>query len=305
MWSIDKEPMSRIYEGFIYAYLADGGFFIDKSFNMIRLAQENQIYQFDSTTAVQVTYDVRKFNEKLGLIKDASNQFIIQSPYNPLLDEYPTDSVTITADDFIAEITSNNILSLGKLTTLYNDYVNYVNSYFSFPAGFHTLLSSQSNTDTNNGTFDVSDFLRLLQPVITGHGDTVTTTNGSITIYNINASLRYAVDTNAFGNRDPSSNTAPYSSDPVNTHNFGLGDGFMADDLVYAPTGISIGLNTVMKPNFFTQVATPNDIVSAVTTENYQNLVANTDAAMYNTILDPSANLLQRTITVPLLIKLV
>ena len=297
--------MSEIYSGTIYAFYGSGGFFIDKSFNMIRLAAENQIYTFDSTTAVQVTYDVRKMNSKLGLIKDASNQFILQSRYNPLLDEYPTDTITISANEFISEISTANILSLGGLVTIYNDYVNYVNSYFSFPAGFHTLLSTQSNTDTNDGIFDASGFIQLLQPLLTPGGDTFNTTNGIITIANINTSLRYAVNTNAFGNRDPNSNSAPYASDPINTHNFGLGDGFMAGDLIFAPTGISIGLNTTLKPNFFNTPDTPNGLEDAVNQTNYQNLVASTNAGLYNTVPDPSANLLQRTITVPLLIKLV
>ena len=297
--------MSEIYSGTIYAFYGSGGFFIDKSFNMIRLAAENQIYTFDSTTAVQVTYDVRKMNSKLGLIKDASNQFILQSRYNPLLDEYPTDTITISANEFISEISTANILSLGGLVTIYNDYVNYVNSYFSFPAGFHTLLSTQSNTDTNDGIFDASGFIQLLQPLLTPGGDTFNTTNGIITIANINTSLRYAVNTNAFGNRDPNSNSAPYASDPINTHNFGLGDGFMVGDLIFAPTGISIGLNTTLKPNFFNTPDTPNGLEDAVNQTNYQNLVASTNAGLYNTVPDPSANLLQRTITVPLLIKLV
>jgi hypothetical protein len=297
--------MSEIYKGTIYAFYGHGGFFIDKSFNIIRLATENQIYQFDSTNALQVTYDVRLLNSKLGVIKDASNQFILQSLYNPLLDEYPTDTITLSADEFVSVMTTTNIMSLGGLITLYNDYVNYVNSYFSFPAGFHTLLSTQSNTDTNNGIFDASGFIRLLQPHVTSQGSTINTTNGSITISNINASLRYAVNTNAFGNRDPNSISVPYSSDPINIHNFGLGDGFMAGDLIYAPTGISIGLNTSLKPNFFNTPDTPNGLEDTVNQTNYQNLVANTDATAYNIVLDPSANLLQRTITVPLLIKLI
>jgi len=294
-----------IIKGTIYAFYGHGGFFIDQSFNMIRLADENQIYQFDSTTAVQVTYDVRLLNSKLGLIKDTSNQFIIQTTYNPTLDEYPTDTITISANEFISEITTMNILSLGGLVTLYNDYVNYVNSYFSFPAGFHTLLSSQSNTDTNDGVFDPSGFIQLLQPLLTPGGDTFNTTNGLITISNINASLRYAVNTNSFGNRDPNSNSAPYASDPINTHNFGLGDGFMVGDLIFAPTGISIGMNTALKPRFFNTPDTPNGLEDAVNPTNYQNLVESINTGLYNTVPDPSANLLQRTITVPLLIKLI
>jgi hypothetical protein len=297
--------MSEIYRGTIYAFYAHGGFFIDKSFNIIGLAAENQIYQFDSTNALHVTYDVRLLNSKLGLIKDASNQFILQSLYNPLLDKYPTDTITLSANEFVSVMTTTNIMSLGGLITLYNDYVNYVNSYFSFPAGFHTLLSTQSNMDTNNGVFDASGFIQLLQPLLTPGGDAFDTTNGTITISNINASLRYAVNTNAFGNRDPTSNSVPYASDPVNTHNFGLGDGFMAGDLIYAPTGISIGLNTSLKPNFFNTPDTPNGLEDAVNETNYQNLVATTNAGIYNTVPDPSANLLQRTITVPLLIKLI
>jgi hypothetical protein len=297
--------MSEIYSGTIYAFYGSGGFFIDKSFNMIRLAEENQIYTFDSTTAVQVTYDVRQMNSKLGLVKDASNQFILQSTYNPTLDKYPTDTITLSANEFISEITTTNIISLGGLITLYNDYVNYVNSYFSFPAGFQTLLSSQSNTDMNNGQFDASGFIQLLQPLLTPGGDTFNTTNGIITIANINASLRYAVNTNSFGNRDPNSSSAPYSSDPINTHNFGLGDGFMAGDLIFAPTGISIGLNTALKPRFFNTPDTPNGLENAVNPTNYQNLVESINTGLYNTVPDPSANLLQRTITVPLLIKLI
>jgi hypothetical protein len=296
-----SDPIINKYTGTIYAFLGQGGFFIDKSFNQIRIAKENRIYKYDSTNAVQITFDVRAINRKLGIIKDASNQHVIQTQFDPLSNEHANDSIRITANEFVARINETNVTSIGGLSTLYNDYLNFVNSYFSFPDGFHTLLSTQSNTDINQGVFDSSIFINLIQP-----RDASASILGEITISGINGSLRYAVDSNTFGNRDPNSTGPPFASDPVNPHNFGLADGFLAGDLIFAPTGITIQLNTVANPDLFRPATfTPSDITEIITTASYQELVTKTENNIYNTVLDPSINLLQRTVTVPLLIQLV
>ena len=55
---------------------------------------------FDSTHALHIDFDVRIFNEKIGLIKDASNSTILDTSFNSELNTFPTNSFTITFEEF-------------------------------------------------------------------------------------------------------------------------------------------------------------------------------------------------------------
>jgi hypothetical protein len=77
--SINPYPLlSSYYNGLFYAFIAQGGYTLAQGFDTIKLAIEQPVTQYDLTQAVQVKFDVRTFNQKLGLIKDANNINIIE-----------------------------------------------------------------------------------------------------------------------------------------------------------------------------------------------------------------------------------
>jgi hypothetical protein len=61
------------YVGLFYAYGASGGFIMEQGFNDVVLIPYEKINKYDVTEALQVKYDVRVFNEKIGLFKDSDN----------------------------------------------------------------------------------------------------------------------------------------------------------------------------------------------------------------------------------------
>jgi hypothetical protein len=99
-------------DGARYAFLATGGFQIERGFDTIRAHQQTQIGRYDMTDAVQVMFDVRTFNAKLGLIKDASNAI---TSFNTVTDTFGVDSITLTASEFVAGLSAENVLSVGNL----------------------------------------------------------------------------------------------------------------------------------------------------------------------------------------------
>jgi hypothetical protein len=73
--------------------------------------------------------NVRLFNEKLGLYKDANNYNILSTSFNEITGQFPVDTIYISATEFLQNVHIPNILSVGKLETLYTDFIQYVNAY--------------------------------------------------------------------------------------------------------------------------------------------------------------------------------
>jgi hypothetical protein len=203
------------YSGYYYAFYGEGGFSTDQSFNQILLSPSaSASFQlYDVTYALQVKYDVRKINEKIGLIKDASNLTVLETNYNFVNDSFYIDSINIDASEFINGMSAAQVISVGAYNTLYRDYIQSVNKYFFSALSISdTLLSQSSTTDLSNGTFDAESFMSLInQQTDDGHTH-VHPLLGSVTLSNINQLLRYAVDNNVFNNRvllngDTSANT--------------------------------------------------------------------------------------------------
>jgi len=193
------------YSGFYYAFYGSGGFSVDHSFNPITLVpyhyNPGNFQLYDVTYALQVRYDVRTLNAKLGLIKDASNITILDTSYVDLSHAFPNDTITISANEFVSNMSAEQVISLGKYTTMYNDYLESVNQYFfGFSTGNTDLFSKQSITDISGGIFNASSLMSLIQP-LTISGTPYYPLNGFITISNINQLLAYAVDKDVFDNR--------------------------------------------------------------------------------------------------------
>jgi hypothetical protein len=239
--SINTIPaIDASYIGFYYAYEASGGFNIEQGVGATTMYPYNKINRYDVTNSLQVKYDVRIFNQKLGLIKDASNIGILNTTYNPELNNFPVDYVTLTAAEFSSEVREKDIISVGFYSTLYMNFQILVNNYFGFPEGFNTLFTTTSQIDINGGIFDASAMVNIMHySALNASGEYVNTMTGSITIEHINALLRYVCQYNPFNNRTTQT----------------VADGFIENDLIYVPSGTTITL-----------VA---DIINSDTSDNY------------------------------------
>jgi hypothetical protein len=250
------------YEGFYYAFYGSGGFTMDQCFNTIKLQQQNPLLRYDVTKAVQVRFNVRTFNEKIGLYKAANNVDISSSEFNPVTDKFLENSITITAAEFLAGMSEEQVLSVGAYSTLYSDYIQFVNTYFGYAGGFSSLFADASEFDINGGVFDASAFMNIIteSPADIAGGANVKALDGSITISDINNLLKFAIDGNVFKNRTPqvldatdasASDTGYDASGFSYAHslyktNFGMADGFIHGDLIFIPAGTTVKLHVVI-----------------------------------------------------------
>lgn len=320
---------STIYSGLVYAIQGSGGFTTVKGFDTVHRLVETLISKYDVTGAVEVLLDVRTFNQKLNIWKDSSNIDISSVPvyYDSSNDTLLTDFVTLTAAEFISGINSAaRVVSVGKCTTIYTDFAQYVASYFGLvgptttatPLGVATLFSSEYNFNPNGGVFDTAALYNIISsinpgPVFTDvSGAYIGSLTGSITINNITKLLRNAVDANPFGNRDPVAGTT--AGDPSHRANYGVTDGFYANDLLFIPSdGITITLNLVidsegfplplnnMGPSFSSVTgATQNSAFAASLPGVPTPQITSTFTSTSNT----TSALITRTLACPLLIRL-
>lgn len=305
----DLSVLGSYYNGLFYAIVAMGGYTIEQGFSTIKLALEKPMTRYDLTQALQVRLDVRDFNKKIGVIKDVNNIGILDSSYNPSLDRFPIDTLTLSAAEFVSGMSSNQVISVGTYSTMYRDFNEYVNNYFGYAGGFASLFSNSTNYAYNNGVFDASSVMNIITSrVIDSSGEYVNSVTGNIIIYNVNNLLRFAVDSNVFSNRDPvNGNTA---SDPTNHANYGLADGFYAGDLILVPNGTTITLNLGIDLEAYSPINnTGPSTVSAINQmSNFsQKYLLPTDSGYpgpYSEATSASLTKISRTLTAPLLIRL-
>jgi len=206
------------YSGYYYAFYGAGGYSTDQSFNPILLSQQaaGSFQLYDVTYAVQVKFDVRTINEKIGLLKDASNEAILDSSYNVARNSFPMDTIHISANEFVNGLAASQIISVGAYQTMYNDYMESVNIYFlKIPTIDDSLFSAASSTDISNGLFDANQFMNLIYQQVDASHQYINPLRGFVTLSNINQLLRYSVDSNVFGNRQPLANDASVNITPI------------------------------------------------------------------------------------------
>ena len=275
----------RATTGPVYCIQAYGGYSTTQQFDTIHRLTETVIGRFDVTGSVEILMDVRLFNNKIGIAKDAQNINVLNggttsSYYSDVSNMLNIDSFSISASEFVYDLSANgntnSIISVGVLSTIYSDFSNYVATYFGMPNlpstgtvnpneyGFATLFSNSPDFNPNGGVFDKAAFINLMNAGRTttgtggvtgtmgtdGSGASITDLSGSITVAGITQLLRNAVDANPFNNRNPTNGTT--ASDPYDRSNYGVTDGFLADDLFFIPSsGIKVTLTLAIDQEAF------------------------------------------------------
>jgi hypothetical protein len=184
---------------------------------------------------------------------------------------------------------------------LYSDFQTYVATYFGFDGGFSSLFAAASEFAIDNtNVFNGASFVRLLNgESATTAGAYISDLSGSITISNINKLLRYAVDADVFGNRTPGSSGDAGAVDPDNTNNWGVEDGFVVGDLIWVEAGTKVTLKLDIDYETF------NPINNIGPTNTYSQNTTITTAPHFTSTTNATTTNITRTVTAPLLIKLV
>lgn len=289
------------YTGVAYVLDSIGGFSIDQSFPQVQLNNGLPISQYNVTDAMQIKYNVRTMNEKIGVIKDQYNNQVLEVIYydasnQTLVDDYGNnkESVTVSSTDFLKNLITSNIISMGKMSSLYNDFNFTVLQYFGAPAGFSSVFQNVSQFSINQGIFDASAFINLVNNItfdgITG--SVISPLDGYFTVNNLNSHLKFICGSNVFGNR------------PVNGYNgtnYTPFNGFMPGDLIYIPNGISITLSIEIEPEPYSHISNvgPLNLKSIDNMVNYSKPQNNIHKITTSTITD-----ITQTYSVPILIVL-
>ncbi len=288
--------VSGTYTGNVYALAATGGFTMERGFDDIKFRPTSEPQYVDVTNAIQIMMDVATFDAKLGA-------------FDVVSDTFANDTISLSAAELKAGVTKGaQVISVGKYSTLYSDFQTYVATYFGFDGGFSTLFAAASEfaIDTNN-VFNGASFVRLLNgEAETPEGAYISDLSGSITISNINKLLRYAVDANVFGNRDPSSGVtssdpSANAADPNQPDNWGVADGFVAGDLIWVPAGTTVTLKLGIDYESFNPI---NNVGPSNAYSLTQSTTWNTNDG-FSSSTNATTTLITRTVTAPLLIKLV
>jgi len=288
---MSSHPNTYYYlEGYYYTFNASGGYVGEEGAPALRYNLNELFDKFDLTDSVQVLYDVKTFNEKIGIIKDASNNVILDTSFNDASDNFPIDEINISAEEFINGMQVNQVISIGRLNTLYDEFDDFVQQYFSGPMGFTTLFSDTSDYIINGGVFDASAFLHIItEKPMDSSGAYVSDLSGVITINHVNDLLKTACALNVFGNRDPSDN-------PV------IEEGFLSGDLIFIPNGLQITLNTKIDTENFLPLN------SAVGIANIRALLQDHDYGspeqLFSSISNATTTNISRQTNIPLLIRL-
>ena len=279
-----NDPTLSLYTGEVYAFNATGGFTMERGFDTIKLAEQDAPVHVDVTDAIQITMDVALFNSKLDL-----------TSFRPVTDDFEVDDITFSAEEFTAAVPdASQVISVGKYSTLYSDFQNYVASYFGMAGGFSSLFAAASEfaIDEDNH-FDGASFVALLtgSATVDPSGHYVSDLSGSINIANIAKLLKYSVDGNVFGNRNPE------------VKNWGVEDGFVAGDLIWIPAGTTVILKLAIDPEALNPLNNVGSGYGSSTAVSQSTSFTIREGFTLET--EATTELITRTATAPLLIKLV
>lgn len=282
--------MSSSYLGEYPVIDSSGGFFIEQTFPAVQPIFNESFLVIDVTNALQIKYPVRRINTAIGVEKDMNNIETISTSYDLSTNTFANNKVTITAEDILSYITVDDIISMGKLATLYSDFNSTVLKYFGAPQGFSTFFRANPYYDINGGLFDKNSLLQLLNKFdFNINGTVVTDLSGQFTINDLSTKLAYASVNNMFNNRGPDKNIQP-------------SDGFFEGDLLYIQNGLTITLKLDIEPEPYTPITNtgPTNLSSINNLINYFDIKNNVSKQTTSTITN-----ITQTYTVPILVSLV
>lgn len=208
---------------------AIGGFHIEQHFGgPVKVYKSAETKEIDFTLALQLRVNVRTFNEKLGLIKDASNNVIISSPYDEPGGTFP-DDILFTFQDFVPDLNVDNIISVGSFSNIYSDFRRSIVNYYLVSSSTNVFDSVDESQYT--GEFTKEKFVELYSEndIPT---DIPTDISGVMYIYFVSQLLTSITTNDPFNNRSGKT----------------IKDGFIAGDIILLSEGISIKLDLMLNP---------------------------------------------------------
>jgi len=246
------------------------------------------VHTFDVTQTLEILMDVRIINLKLGIQKDASNILIL----NNLSDYYDSstftflqNSITITSEDIINAIHNGQLISTGAVSIYYQQFSEYVNSYFKVGKRAESLLTANSGGDLRSpdefghGTHGISTLFdrqiylipntelnayTLSQLFVKGNtpdgnGAYIQDLSGQLYIPNVSQTLRTIVTENIFNNR------LLYSS---------VIEGFKEGDVVCSPNnGITITFSIAMDTKAFAFPEIQTDTIDMIDSQQIASFI--------------------------------
>lgn len=211
------------YIGVYYAIPAIGGFNIEQHFGTIPLVTVLETKELDLTLALQLKVNVRTFNEKIGLIKDASNNVILQTSFDASNNSFAIQDISFGYQDLIPDIATDNIISVGGFSTMYRDFERNVINYYNVDNASY-LFNNSSRSIIEGPYFTKDDFVDMFT---TTNSNEAYDISGEINIYRISTMLQNL-----------------YSNDPFqNRVNKTYEEGFIAGDIILISSGITIRLD--------------------------------------------------------------
>lgn len=213
----------------VYYIPSIGWFNIEQNFGTIPLNKVT-IQDLDLTLALQLKVNVSTFNEKIGLIKDASNNTIIQSSFDSSNNVFPIDDISFNYQDILPDITTDNVISVGGFSSMYRDFKRNIINYYEH-ADNVSLFNDTSKMILEEPDFTNDDFVDIFTTINSDGGYDI---SGQIAISRISDILSNLYVKDPFLNRTDKT----------------YEDGFIAGDLILLSSGISIRLDLLSKiPN--------------------------------------------------------
>ena len=264
---------------------ASGGFTIQQNLQDVSLNEQNPLSVYDISSAIQIRLGVRSLNSAIGIEKDDTNSNVVETTYDASSELFSPNTLTYTTTELLESITQENILTIGKMSTLYSDFNTTVEKYFGLPTGFGSLFSEEHARTLNEGVFDISGLYSIMSGSnFNIEGSYVTDLSGSFTIENVSEKLRYIVDTDIFNNRG--------------AMGFGIEDGFIENDLIYLADGITV----TIKVDIEEEVYSPKNNVGPTNLQAIDSTINYVDASNnVRKVTTYSTSNITQSYTVPIL----
>lgn len=218
--------------------IGTGGFGVDISFQSVDVFTDliAFITDYDFTNALQIKFDVRVLNDKLGLYKDVNNTTISSTTFDETLERFPSFNIDVSYNDFINVVSVCDIISLGSFEQIYSDFNYQVKRYFHFPNDA-IIFDYDSRTDMNRNEFTKKELIRKFYDVsIDENGNSSSSFTGFFQLYDVNLLLQTLVENDPFLNRS--------------ANNYTIRDGFIAGDKILIIPGMTFDMAVVLHNSF-------------------------------------------------------